>query len=222
MIGAALWLAVTCERPRAWLHDYGADAELHQKLMKKQASPVFKAMKRAALIKSTVEVVAVAILFVVLGEAASSFAAKMSAGRAATAGLFLVFSGLMSYVMWSLSKRDRSWTDHLKNVVSLDDFLKHDPAETVLAPEMDQDERSALLRNLRAIAAREDVRTIRIGLLPEEGYRSDRVLIETFAPRDVIGQWRKLLQTEFQTVSSLRYEVDGKRRTMRSLLFIWD
>ena len=190
--------------------------------MRKRADPEFKAIKRAAAIETGIEVALLGILLVGLGEASSSFAGKLLAGRATTAGLFTVFGGALAYVLWSFSKRRSAWSDHLKDVVPLSDFLGQDPANRVLAPDLNEDSRAAMLRSLQAIVAREDVMTVKVGLLPEEGYRSDRVLVKTFAPHDVICQWQELLQTEFRIVSTLRYEVDGKRRKVRSLLFLWD
>jgi hypothetical protein len=110
----------------------------------------------------------------------------------------------------------------LKKVVPLSAFLKCDPATRSLAPNLDEGSATAILRNLQAIATREDVTAVLVGLLPDEGYQSDRILIKTFAPANVIRQWSALLQTEFQTISARRYEVDGKRRRVRSLLFVWD
>src|SRR5262249_34511487 len=161
-------------------------------------------------------------------EAASSLATKLSArfGLSAhgliTLGLFVAFGAALAFVIWSFSRRSRAWSDHMKTIVPLDDFLQHDPAKKILGPHLDEHERMALLANLQTIAAREDVRTVTMGLLPDEGYQSDRVVIKTFASDDVIRQWPELLQTGFQTISTLRYEVDGKWRKVRSLLFVWD
>jgi len=45
----------------------------------------------------------------------------------------------------------------------------------------------------------------------------------TLARHDVIRQRPDLLHTdEVKTISTYRYEVDGKRRKVRRLLFIWD
>lgn len=137
-------------------------------------------------------------------------------------GLFSIFAGALVFVIRFGARRHSAWSAHLKNVVPLGAFLEYDTASRVLGSSLDQDGATAVLRNLQVIAAREDVTDVRVGLLPEEGNRSDRVLIKTFAPADVIQQWSSLLQAEFQTISARRYEVDGKRRKVRSLLFVWD
>ena len=190
--------------------------------MTQRANHEFRAMKRAALVKTAVELAVLLVVLLGLGEGAFSVAKKLAGGPVMTVGLLVVFGSALTYLLWSHAKRKSTWSDHLKNIVSLDKFLTQDPARRVLAPELDEDSRAALLTGLQSIAARDDVTAVSVGLLPEDGYISDRVLIKTFASLDVVRQWTKLLQTEFQTVAILRYDIDGKRRKVRSLLFVWN
>ena len=196
--------------------------------MPKHADPETRAIMRASSIATAVEFALLGLLLFGLVEAASSLAPKLldrfglPAHGLITVGLFVVFAAALVFVIWSFSRKMRTWADDLKDVMPLDSFLKYDPAKRILAPNLDEHERMALLANLQTIAAREDVRKISVGLLPDEGCQSDRVLIKTFAPDDVIRQWPELLQTGFRTISTYRYEVNGKRRKVRSLLFVWD
>jgi len=181
--------------------------------MPKRADPETKAIMRAASIATAVEFTLAGLLLFGLAEAASSLATKLSTRFGLSAhgliafGLFVAFGAALAFVIWSFSRKNRAWSDHMKNIVTLDDFLQHDPAKRILAPNLDEHERTALLVNLQTIAAREDVRTVTVGLLPDEGYQSDRVVIRTFASDDVIRQWPELLQTGFRTISTLRYDL---------------
>ena len=198
------------------------------KAKRSQASPEFKAITREVAIDTAVLGAALGLLLLGLVEAASSLAAKLSAAFALRAqlamsfGLFGVFGGALAFVIWTCSRRSSRWSEHLKNVVPLIDFLKYDPANRILAPNLDENRATAVLKNLQVITAREDVIAVRVGLLPDDGYQSDRVLIKTFAPVDVISRWSELLQTECQTISTRRYEINGRRRKVRNLLFLWD
>ena len=80
-----------------------------------------------------------------------------AAQEPSSVALTIVFWSALAFVIWSFSKKQRAWTDGLKNIMSFERFLKLDPANTVLAPNLDGDERTTLLRNLQAIASREDV-----------------------------------------------------------------
>jgi len=196
--------------------------------MPKHTDPETKAIMRAALFTTVVEFALVGFLLLGLAEAASSLATRLSARFMLSAyglltlALFVAFAAALAFVVWSFSRRNRAWSDHMKDIVPLGDFLQHDSAKRILAPNLDEHERAAVVANLQAIAAREDVMRVTVGLLPDEGYLSDRIVIKTFAPDDVIRHWPELLDTGFRTISTLRYEVNGKRRKVRSLLFVWD
>jgi len=196
--------------------------------MRSRADPEFKAIRREVAVDTALFVAAFVLVLLGLAAGAFTLAAQLSAAfslsaqRAVMFGLFGILAGALAFVVWSCSGRRSTWSAHLKNVVPLSTFLKHDPANRILAPNLDTNSATALLGNLQAIAAREDVTAVRVGLMPDEGYQSDRVLIKTFAPADVIRQWPGLLQSEFKTISVRRYEVGGKRRKVRSLLFVWD
>ena len=77
------------------------------------------------------------------------------------------------------------------------------------------------MTSLEAIAARDDVLEVSVGLRNDEGYVSSQVLIKTHAPGDVICEWSESLCTGELPLLTLRYEVDGRRRTVRHLLFVW-
>lgn len=135
----------------------------------------------------------------------------------------VAFIAALAFVIWSFARKTHSWTDDLKNVVPLERFLKFKPAgNTVLAPNLSDEERQTLLRNLQTIHDRDDVLEIIVGLLPDEGNISDRILIKTYAPRNAARSWSELLDTEFNEIASYTYQVKGTRRKVRSLLFVWD
>jgi hypothetical protein len=198
------------------------------KAKRSRGNPEFKAIMREAAVGTAVEFAVTGLLLLALAEAASSLADKLSAAldlearSATTLILFAVFAAALAFAIWSFSKRGRAWSDHLKKVVPLTDFLQYAPADRILAPNLDENSATALLGNLQAIAARDDVTDVRVGLLPDEGYQSDRVLIKTFASVGVIREWSSLLRTDVQTIATRRYEVNGERRKVRSLLFVWD
>jgi hypothetical protein len=198
---------------------------------RRPADPPFRAILRARIERAVFKALLLLLILGLLG-CGISLASLLSDAFALTTrviagGLFVVCIGAMIGVMcWLLGllERDRGdWTDGLKGVVPLDDFLRHDPADRTLAPNEDEEIQTALLTNLAAIAAREDVLEVSVGVHDEEGYVSDQVHIKTYAPGDVICEWQELLHTEeFWTILTLRYEVDGRRRKVRHLLFTWD
>jgi len=198
---------------------------------RKPADPPFKAMLRARTERAAFKTLLLILILGLLGcviSLANLLSDKFAlTTRVIAGGLCVVFLGAMIGVMgWFIGilERDRGdWTDGLKGGVSLDDFLQHDPADRTLAPNEDEEVQTALLTNLEAIAVRKDVLEVSVGLHDEEGYVSDQVLIKTYAPGDVICEWQELLHTEeFWTILTLRYEVDGRQRKVRHLLFTWD
>jgi hypothetical protein len=118
---------------------------------------------------------------------------------------------MIGVMVWfiGLLERDRGdWTDGLKGVVSLDDFLQHDPADRTLAPNEDEEIQTELLTNLEAIAAREDVLEVSVGLHDEEGYVSDQVLIKSDVSNcNKVHSQSAVARSPNQSVSSSRSEV---------------
>ena len=140
----------------------------------------------------------------------------------ATYLLCVAFIAALAFVIWSFAQKNRTWADDLKNVVPLEKFLKLKPSNTVLGPNLSDEERQTLLQNLETIHGRADVLEIIVGILPDEGNISDRILIKTYAPTDVTRTWQTLLGTGASQISSYRYQVEGAKRKVRSLLFVWD
>lgn len=183
-------------------------------------------MYRAALRGTALELAAIAVLCIAVFFAARSIARTVAphigaSNDAVLTGVFFVlFGGSLVFVAWSFSRRRASWSDDLEKVVSLNDFLGLPHA--LLAPNLDGGDRANVLRSLESISARSDVLDVSVGLVTDEGNVSDRVLVMTYASSKAIREWASLLKAEHQRVSSLKYEVGGRRQRVRGILFVWD
>src|SRR5262245_53393755 len=130
--------------------------------MPKLTDPEFRAIRRRASISTNLELALIGLLFFGLVEGAASLTTQLSAffglsaeGQITVAvGLVVVVAAALAFVIWSFSRKTEHWSDDLKNVVSLDRFLKYDPAKRNLAPNLDEQQQKALLANLQTIAAR--------------------------------------------------------------------
>jgi hypothetical protein len=128
-----------------------------------------------------------------------------------------------AFLIWSFSTGKTAWSDGLKTVVPFSRFLQLSSKSRVLAPNLDQATQLTILNQLKSINERTDVTEVLVGLLADEGDVSDRVLIKTYAPKSTSDQWTSLLYADGQQqISSYKYDIDGIKRNVRSILFIWD
>ena len=187
-----------------------------------------QAIMRAASIETFVEIGALTFVGIGLIAGAASISEFLVrqfpfvSSKATTCLLCVAFIAALAFVIWSFVKKKRTWTNDLKNVVPLENFLTFKSVNTVLGPNLSNESRQVLQQNLEILHGRADVLEIIVGILPDEGNISDRILIKTYAPQEIIRTWPGLLGTGANQISFYRYQVHGARRKVRSLLFIWD
>ena len=194
--------------------------------MARITDPENRAIARAAWARTVLEITAI----VLVGVAVLNGAVRLSEiwsgvleGPHPEPIVLIVFLSAYAIVIWFLARKPQgSWTDDLKIVVPLEDFLQGNPATNVLAPNLDSPQRADVIAHLEKIRSRAVVKEVLVGILADEGNASDRILIKTYAPREVTAQWEKLLGAESQPIMALRYMINGKRRRVRSLMFTWD
>ncbi len=195
-------------------------------LNREERQDQFRAMSRAALRGSALEFGAIAVVCLGLYSGAWSIARSLAPRLGDLREEFLVsllvllFGASLSFAIWSFSRPRSTWSDDLKNIVPLKDFLGL--PNSVLAPNLEDGDRAGVLRHLEVLSAREDVIEVEVGLLPDEGDISDRVLVTTYASADAIQEWASALKADPLRVSSLKFKVAGGRRRVRGILFVWD
>lgn len=198
-------------------------------VMKQSRSPEVAAIMRSVARKSALE--NVAFLFVGCGLIGGGIqlsgvitrSLSIEPSNTITTMLILALLATEAFLIWSFSTGKTAWSDGLKTVVPFSRFLQLGSKSRALAPNIDQATQMAILDHLRSINDRADVTEVLVGLLADEGDVSDRVLIKTYAPKSDSDQWTSLLSADGQQqISRYKYDVDGIKRNVRSILFIWD
>ena len=197
-----------------------ADEEL--KAIKREE---LKAIMRAVWIGTAAEIAASLFvgwgLFQGASHISQDLSVRFSINRTITTAILLIsFLVAVVAIIWSFSRKQRTWADNLKNMMPLDKFINS--KDSLLGPNLDEGERETIMGHLQTILSRKDVISITVGLLPEEGNISDRILIKTYASTEELAGWSDLLGKEYGVVSTYRYKVKNIKQKVRSVLFIWD